>query len=100
MALFREGNGLAAGAFARGLNRLFGQKIPEKLQGIEAQSPGNGGEFNKVDPPFAALVFRDKGLRLPELLCQSLLRHASLMSHCDKQLYQARILRGFEGLLH
>jgi hypothetical protein len=82
------------------LSGLFGQKFFEKLQGIGAERPGNGNELDNVDPPFAALIFGNKGLRPPELRGQGLLANARFMSRCDKSLDEAGVFRGFEGFLH
>ena len=38
-------------------------KIPKQLQRIRAQGPGNGDKLDHVDPPLAALIFGDEGLR-------------------------------------
>jgi hypothetical protein len=72
----------------------------EELQRIGAKGPGNGDELDNVDPPFAALIFGDKGLRPPELRGQRLLANAGFMSRCDKNLDKAAVFRGFEGFLH
>jgi hypothetical protein len=79
---------------------LFGQELFEKLQGIRANCPGNYNEFYNVDPPFAALILGNKGLRPPELPGQCLLGNARFMSRCDKNLDEAAVFRGFEGFLH
>jgi hypothetical protein len=89
-----------AGRFTWRFDRLFGQKFLEKLQRISAKRPGNGDEFDNVDPPFAAFIFGNKGLMPPELGGQSLLPNARFMSRCDKNLDEAGVFRGFEGLLH
>jgi hypothetical protein len=98
------GGRLPTGSLARPLawrfDGLFGQKLFEKLQRIGAKRPGNGDELNNVDPPLAALVFGNKGLRPPELRGQRLLANARFMSRCDKNLDKAAVFRGFEGFLH
>jgi hypothetical protein len=90
----------SAGRLTWRLSGLFGQKFFEKLQRIGAKSPGNGDELDNVDPPLAALVFGNKGLRPPELRGQGLLANARFMSRCDKSLEEAGVFRGFEGFLH
>src|SRR5262249_45112941 len=99
MALLRTKTCLAAGSLARRFDWFCCQKILEQLQRIGPQSPGNGDELDEVDPAFATLILGDERLRSAELLRQGLLPHAGSMSHCDKQLDQAGIFRGFEGLL-
>ncbi|SHN66139.1 hypothetical protein SAMN05444170_0858 [Bradyrhizobium erythrophlei] len=90
----------SAGPLAWRFGGLFGQKFFEKLQGIGANCPGNCDELYNVDPPLAALIFGNKGLRPPELRGQCLLANAGFMSRCDKNLDEAAIFRGFEGFLH
>jgi hypothetical protein len=87
--------GVSAGPLAGRFGGLFGQKFFEKLQGIGAKRAGNRDELYHVDPPFAALVFGNKGLRPPELRGQGLLGNAGFMSRCDKDLDEAAVFRGF-----
>jgi hypothetical protein len=104
----RQGNGwlpsanpeASAGSISWRFGRLFGQEFFEKLQGIGAKRAGNRDELYNVDPPFAAFIFGNKGLRPPELRSQRLLANARFMSRCDKNLDEAAIFRGFEGFLH
>jgi hypothetical protein len=86
--------------FAWRFDGLFGQKFFKKLQGIGANCPGNCDEFYNIDPPFAALIFGNKGLRPPKLPGQHLLGNARFMSRCDKNFDEAAVFRGFKGFLH
>ena len=89
-----------AGPLTRRFGGFFGQKFFEEFQRISAKRPGNCDELYDVDPPFAALVFGNKGLRPPELCGQGLLPNTRFMSRCDKNLDEAAVFRGFEGFLH
>jgi hypothetical protein len=92
--------GASAGPFAGRFGGLFGQKLFEELQGICSKRPGNCDEFYHVDPPFAAFIFGNKGLRPRELRGQRLLANAGFLSRCDKDLDEAAVLCGFEGFLN
>jgi hypothetical protein len=92
--------GASAGPISGRFGRFFGQKFFEKLQGIGAKRPGNCDELYNVDPPFAALILGNKGLRPPEFPGQRLLGNTRFMSRCDKNLDEAAVFRGFEGFLH
>jgi hypothetical protein len=61
---------------------------------------GYSDKFDHIDPPLAALIFGDEGLRPAEFLRQSLLTEAGGMSHCDKGGNKSGIFRRFERFLH
>lgn len=95
-AIFR----LSSRSFAGGLNRLFRQIVAEEFEGVGAKGPRDCYEFHDVNPPLVTFIFGDEGLRPPELFGQCLLANPGLLSHCDKNIYEAAIFRGFQGFLH
>jgi hypothetical protein len=53
------------------------KEVPQQLDRVCAQHPGNGHEFEQINPALAILIFSNERLWAPELLGKNLLGHIS-----------------------
>jgi hypothetical protein len=71
---------------------LLPLEIGDDLRGIHPQSTSDIKELNDIEPPFAALEFRDERLRAPELLGQCHLRQACATTRFRQDLAEVLVL--------
>ncbi|MGY4406864.1 hypothetical protein ACVIYL_007667 [Bradyrhizobium sp. USDA 3315] len=88
------------GGLALCLVALATQKLPEQLGWIGTKGFGDCDELDDIEPPFGALVFGNKRLRLTKFLGQRVLANAGLLSFRDEERDKALIFGRPEGFLH
>ncbi|MFK4401904.1 hypothetical protein ABIF31_008461 [Bradyrhizobium elkanii] len=79
---------------------LATQKLLEQLGGVSAKAFGYGDELDDIEPPFATLIFGNKGLRLAKFLGEPVLADAGLVSRRDEERNEALVFGRLERFLH
>ncbi|EKS31800.1 hypothetical protein HMPREF9696_04021 [Afipia clevelandensis ATCC 49720] len=87
-------------AFSRRSGGLSGEKIPQQLYRICTEGPCDGYKLDHVEPPVAALIFGNEGLRHIKGFGKGVLADSGPFPRSDKKANQTLIVFGFKGLLH
>ncbi len=97
----RSSKAYLAGRFKAALGAPFpGNVVLEQLHGIGAKSARNGRKLDDVEAALAVFILCDKRLRAAEFSWPRPAGGHRSFPHCDKQIDQPGIIRGFESLLH
>lgn len=87
-------------AFPGRTGGLSGEEVPQQLDRICAKGPCDGYKLDHVEPPIAALILGDEGLRHIEAFGEGMLADSGLFPCSHEKADQTLIVFGFKGFLH
>jgi hypothetical protein len=92
-----SGISLRAGFGVQSFALRMAQKCRQQLERIGVQGAGYPDEFHDVQPPLAALVFGDKGLRFFQAAGESVLGQTGGLAGTNHQLAKRGLVGGMDG---
>ena len=91
-------NARAMGYCLRGFyQKLAPKEAPQKLNRVALQGASHVNKFQHIQPPLAAVVLGDKGLRAFQALCHDMLGQAGLAPGRDQKVAECLVLRRMQG---
>ena len=88
------------GGRSRGFAIKSLKKLPHGGAGLEVERLHNVNELDRVEAPFSAFIFGDKGLRLSESRGNTRLRQAALIAKITQQLAELDLARRAQRVAH